>query len=219
MDDTLIDTQNCITKPKLKRALELVIKKGFVLKKSFDEEIKTLFALDEKSQNAKEALQHFFGKSQKNHPFLQMAKEYVYFSQVENQIINANPYVLDTLEKMTQKHTLALVTMGDRNRQLCKLKKAGIDIGLFSKIIITNVEKKHAYLELINAFSYKAEDVLVCGDKYSIDLSPAKELGLKTVQVMWGRGKSQKQHFEKTHFLIDCFKSLIEIVGSYEDKK
>ncbi|NGX31775.1 MAG: hypothetical protein K940chlam8_01156, partial [Chlamydiae bacterium] len=76
-----------------------------------------------------------------------------------------------------------------------------------------------AYLELINAFSYKAEDVLVCGDKYSIDLSPAKELGLKTVQVMWGRGKSQKQHFEKTHFLIDCFKSLIEIVGSYEDKK
>ena len=29
------------------------------------EEIKTLFALDEKSQSAKEALQHFFGKSQK----------------------------------------------------------------------------------------------------------------------------------------------------------
>lgn len=213
LDDTLIDTQNCLTKFKLETALQMVVDQGFRLKKKFNKSVKELIRLNQNSKSAKEALRIFF-KDEVH--FFELAQDHVYNSSIDSYEICANPSVLIVLEELSRNHTLALVTMGDKHRQLVKLKKAGINIDLFSKIVVTNETKLNAYIELVQEFKMDKENTLVCGDKFSIDLLPAIELGLITVQVSWGR---KEENNAQADYLINHFEKLKDIVNIYENKR
>jgi len=67
------------------------------------------------------------------------------------------------------------------------LKKAGIEPSLFSNILIPeDCIKRPAYEALRKQFLNRP--VIVCGDRVSMDLLPAYELGFTTVHMRWGRG-------------------------------
>ena len=84
---------------------------------------------------------------------------------------------------------IALVTGGHPPFQLEKLKKAGIEPSIFSKIAIPEDSiKQPFYREFAKEFLASPADVWVCGDRIPMDLKPAHELGFNTVHMRWGRG-------------------------------
>ena len=79
--------------------------------------------------------------------------------------------------------------MGKPHQQLFKMKNAGIDSTIFSKIVISEREdKKSSYKEVLEELNMPSDRTIVCGDRIKRDLTPAKELGCKTVHMHWGRG-------------------------------
>ena len=98
---------------------------------------------------------------------------------------------LDTLSDLASQHQIALVSMGKPDEQLLKLKNAGIDSTIFSKILISeDRDKKPHYKTILDELGFAPSQTLVCGDRVKRDLSPAKELGCITAHMQWGRGLS-----------------------------
>ena len=96
---------------------------------------------------------------------------------------------LEMLCLLSKNFDLAIVSMGKKEQQLFKLKKAGIDSSFFYKILcIEEGSKKDAYQMLWKEKQIAPDQVIVCGDKVYVDLLPAKELGFWTVHVKKGRG-------------------------------
>jgi FMN phosphatase YigB (HAD superfamily) len=111
----------------------------------------------------------------------------------ENTYLDLPLYPVDgakeILEEFSFTHQLALVTLGKQEFQLAKLKKAGIDSTLFSRIVVGEEKnKKPHYQAILTDFMVEPSRILVCGDRVPIDLTPAKELGFKTIHLRWGRG-------------------------------
>ncbi len=126
--------------------------------------------------------------------------------------IPTTPNAKEILNYFRGSHLLALVTGGHPPFQLEKLEKAGIDRAIFSKIAIPEDSvKKPFYQELIREFSLTPGEVLVCGDRISMDLVPAYELGLTTIHMRWGRGA--KAETEKwVHYAISDLSELKRII-------
>jgi FMN phosphatase YigB (HAD superfamily) len=96
---------------------------------------------------------------------------------------------VEILTELKESHQLALVSIGKTEQQLSKMKKAGIDSTIFSKIIISESrDKKPHYQTIVEALGATPQETVVLGDRISLDLTPAKELGCKTIQMRWGRG-------------------------------
>jgi FMN phosphatase YigB (HAD superfamily) len=99
---------------------------------------------------------------------------------------------------------LALVTGGSPSFQWEKLEKAGIEASIFSKIIIPEDSiKKPFYEGLMREFSEAPANIWVCGDRVSMDLDPAHELGFKTIHMRWGRGRRIKHEPWIDHSISD----------------
>jgi FMN phosphatase YigB (HAD superfamily) len=117
-------------------------------------------------------------------------------------VIPTTPNAKEILNFFAKDHVLALVTGGNPRFQLEKLEKAGIDRSIFSKIAIPEDSiKKPFYQRLIKEFSVSPRDVLVCGDRITVDLLPAFELGMTTVQMRWGRGMHLQKEKWVDHFI------------------
>jgi FMN phosphatase YigB (HAD superfamily) len=107
------------------------------------------------------------------------------------------------------------VTIGKLALQMDKLKKAGIDSRIFSKIAVTEEKNKKPHYQMImDDLGYHSTEVLVCGDRVSLDLAPARELGLKTVKIQWGRGLSSSGYKGEVDYCISELKELKSIVNS-----
>ncbi len=107
--------------------------------------------------------------------------------------IPTTPHAKEILEFYRKSHTLALVTGGHPPFQREKLKKAGIEPSIFSKIAIPEDSIKKPYYEgILKEFSVTPAQVWVCGDRIAMDLMPAYELGFKTIHMRWGRGAQAK---------------------------
>ena len=121
----------------------------------------------------------------------------------------------ELLNDLREQHQLALVTIGTSEKQMEKLKKAGIDSRIFSKISITEQRnKKLHYQMIVDDLGYSPGEVLVCGDRISLDLTPARELGFKTVQMRWGRGLNVSKTCGDIDYSISKISELKGIVSS-----
>ncbi len=121
----------------------------------------------------------------------------------------------ELLHDLGQQHQLALVTVGKQALQMEKLKKAGIASRIFSKIaVIEERNKKPHYQKIVDELGYSSAEVLVCGDRIPIDLIPARELGFKTVQMLWGRGLNSLKSRGDVDYFISKICELKEIVNS-----
>lgn len=127
--------------------------------------------------------------------------------------IDLVPGALECLDYVGNFCDLALVTMGDFNFQIAKMEKAGIQPARFSKLIVgKGSSKKSDYHRILEEFQSLPSDGIVCGDRVSIDLSPAKELGLFTVHFKNGRGKVHSKPVEDIDLSIKTLKELHEVI-------
>jgi putative hydrolase of the HAD superfamily len=188
LDDTLIDTSGCITYYKLEDALHAMVRAGLVLP-DFAGALDLLRRLDRSSESARSALSEFTEILGIGKKYFEIGVQEIYEQLPVDMPIFPLEGAVDLLMDLGQQHQLALVTIGKPTHQMEKLKKAGIDSRLFSKIAVTEESsKKLHYQTIMDDLGYSPAEVIVCGDRISRDLIPAKELGLKAVHMQWGRG-------------------------------
>ena len=188
LDDTLIDTTGSVTPFKFRQCLKHLIEKGscFI---DFEAAYESLLAYNALSLKSVEALSRFISETG-----IDPAQAASVFAELTGPlpaefVVATTPGAKEILSFFHSAHRLALVTGGHPLFQLEKLKKAGLDSSVFSKIHIPEDSiKKPYYQALIKEFSIPPEEIWVCGDRIQMDLVPAHELGCRTIHMRWGRG-------------------------------
>ncbi len=186
LDGTLIDTTGAVIPFKMELCLKKLETLGLPLV-DFSSAYKRLMEINAKSLRSLDALKEFLIECSGEMAWISLLKETLSSPLPDNFAVPTLPFAHEILEELSLTHTLALVTAGSPPFQREKLKKAGIEPGLFSKILIPeDCGKKPSYEALCKQFLKK--EVIVCGDRVEIDLLPAYELGFATVHMRWGRG-------------------------------
>ena len=212
LDDTLIDTTGCLTPMKLELALHRMIKEGLVVP-DFEQALSMLKRLDRQAESARQTLEEFIEIHAFDRKFLQVALEEVYEVVSDDLPVFPMEEAGEVLQELQQEHLLALVSIGNPARQREKLKKAGIDSGLFCKILISEERNKQKPYELLlSGFHYHPEETIVCGDRIALDLTPAKQLGCKTVHMKRGRGVHSRGGEAIVDFTITTLRELQPVI-------
>jgi putative hydrolase of the HAD superfamily len=190
LDDTLIDTTGSITPVKLEQALTKMVEAGLQVG-DFQEALTILKRLDMASESASQTLLEFLEISNAGRKYFDIGYAELYGPLPSDFPVYPLDQALDILSELCSEHQIALVSMGKPEQQLLKLKNAGIDSTIFSKILISeDHDKKPHYKTILDELGFSPSQTLVCGDRVKRDLSPAKELGCITVHMQWGRGLS-----------------------------
>ncbi|MBY0528675.1 MAG: HAD family hydrolase [Rhabdochlamydiaceae bacterium] len=214
LDDTLIDTSGCITPVKLEDALRRMVEKGLELP-DFEDGLELLKRLDSTAESSSRSLAEFLEILNADSSLLEVGIKEVYENIPEDLPVFSLEGAKEVLNELALEHQLALVTIGKPVQQMAKLKKAGIDSGLFSKIAVSEERnKKIYYKKIIEDLGYSSSEVAVCGDRIPIDLAPARELGCKTIQIRWGRGLNSTGFKSDVDYVISHLKELKEIISS-----
>lgn len=187
-------------------------KRGLVLP-HFEEALSLLQRLNEQANSAKEALVDFLSIVNGDLGLLEWALQEVYESDLGDLSLHALGGAATLLKNLHPLHTLAVVTTGKPSIQMQKLKRSGIDSSLFSKILVTEKgDKGPLYKELLEEFSLPAKRGLVCGDRIWRDLSPAKQLGMRTALILWGRGLNAPLPSPDVDFVLSSLSEVEKIV-------
>ncbi len=211
LDDTLIDTSGTITPFKLKECLERLVEEGLEVG-DFSQAYRELVDLNRKNLKTKDTIHQFVKSKGGDERLIQAANETLTSPLPPNFVIPTTPHAKEIIAFFNQKAKLALVTGGHPPFQREKLKKAGIEPSVFSKIAIPEDSVKKPYYEgLIKEFSVHPGQVWVCGDRIGMDLLPAYELGFRTVHMRWGRGM-QTETEKWVHYSISDLSELKGII-------
>lgn len=212
LDDTLIDTSGCITPVKLEDALLCMQGAGLALP-NFSEAVEMVKRLDESSESARQTLSEFLEICGADQKYLEIGVKEIYENISLDIPVFPLEQALEVLIQLGAVHQLAIVTMGKPHQQLHKMKKAGIDTTLFSKIVVSEDQtKKPHYQSIVEELGFSSRDVVVCGDRIRTDLAPAKELGFKTVHVRWGRGRNSAGAKSDVDYTVSELPEIIEII-------
>lgn len=217
LDDTLIDTSGSIVPYKLHKALQAMINRGLVVD-HFHKALEILKMIDAYSESTLHALKEFLEiHDVPQEKFLEVACHEVYHSQDFEQDVLPTKGAIETLFDLSKKHSLAIVSAGVLDIQLEKMKKAGIDTSIFSRIVVCKEGgKKQYYEQILGDLKFQPRDVVVCGDRIIRDLSPAKALGCFTIHMKWGRGLRQKREAQEIDFSIASLDQLKSIILQLE---
>jgi len=198
-------------------ALQKMVQEGLQLE-SKEEALDLLRRLDRGAESARAALSEFIEILGADDRFFQIGVQEVYGELPPDIAVFPQSEALETLAELKESHQLALVSYGYPQQQLLKMKKAGIDSTIFSKIIISeDRNKKPHYQTIVEELGFTPQETVVCGDRIVIDLSPAKELGCKTVHMRSGRGLyAASTSKEDADFTISELKQIREIIAQYD---
>ncbi len=209
LDDTLIETSKCLTPLYLKLAFDSMSQVGL---DSSEESFTQLLALNKKAISSRFAIEQFLGTHSNKEEILAAGLEALKTPLPKNAVIELVPGALEVLDALKKQHDLALVTKGDSLLQLQKMEKAGIQPGQFSKLIVGSApSKKFDYQRVLEELDVAPSEAIVCGDRVSVDLTPAKELGVYTVHFRNGRGLVHCEPKESVDLTIETLKELQEV--------
>lgn len=187
LDDTLIDTSGSVTPFKLGEALVAMERAGLNLSAGAMDE---LVALNRVLPKTKESVRQFALRRGGGEAVVAAGLAALSSPLPDGFQVRLRPGAKEILEYCRGRHTTALVTMGHAPFQREKFKKAGLDESLFSTIAIpADSIKKSVFQSLVERWKAPPREVVVIGDRIDLDLEPARELGLITVHVRWGRGQ------------------------------
>jgi FMN phosphatase YigB (HAD superfamily) len=219
LDDTLIDTSGSILPGVLKNALQEMEGVGLTMA-NFNCYYSELLRLNTFHTSSKDALKEFVEINRAPKDCLDVALDAVYESPVFEETIHPVEDAVEVLSDLSKSHPLVLVTKGKETIQREKMKRAGISTEFFTRLYFCEEgEKKKIYQKVSEEMGISPLNALVCGDRISLDLTPAKMLGYKTVQIKWGRGLGNtgfKNHVDYTILHLKELKNLLEtfkIVG------
>jgi FMN phosphatase YigB (HAD superfamily) len=192
LDDTLIDTSGVITPFQLKNVLRILVE-THQISGDFEQNYKELLAINQMMKSSQDSLAHFIESKGGNMASCGLAIETLRAPLPDHLHIPTTPNAKEILTFLKKFSILACVTIGHPVFQEQKLKKAGLDTGLFSRIAVSeNRGKRPYYQELAGQFAASPKEVWVCGDRVDADLVPAHELGFHTIHMRWGRGLLEK---------------------------
>lgn len=221
LDDTLIDTSGCITTIKLEDALHQMVGSGLTVP-DFACALEQLKRMNTAAESARHAVAEFLEIQGADSKYLEIATKEIYENFSHDLPLFPFDSVIEILKVLSEFHNLALVTAGTESYQQWKLKKTGIDSALFSKIVVCDPgTKKIHYLQVMEELGFSSNDVVVCGDRVSMDLAPAKELGLRTIHIRKGRGRKAPLLSEDIDHTIHEFHEILDVIslfGKYDNK-
>jgi putative hydrolase of the HAD superfamily len=169
--------------------------------------------MDLASESARHTLRHFLEFVGGDLSLLAAGEKAVYGELSPDLRVAPLEGAAEVLENLRKRHKLALVSIGNPHKQLLKMKSAGLDSTIFSKIVISETEDKTpAYREVLEALNVAPSQTVVCGDRVKRDLLPAKELGCRTIQMRWGRGLCLTSDSAGVDFIIDRPAQIQEII-------
>ena len=214
LDDTLVDTSGCITPIKLEDALHKMVAAGFQVPHFLDA-LEQLKRIDAAAGSAREAIAEFLEIHDGVLKYYDIAIKEVYETFFSDLPIFTFDGVIETLKTLSEWHYLAVVTAGFFDYQQWKLKKTGIDSSIFSKIVVCESgDKKIHYKKIVEELNFLPKDVIVCGDRVDKDLTPAKDLGFRTIRMKKGRGRKSFKFSRDVDYTINEFYEILEVVAS-----
>lgn len=216
LDDTLIDTSGSILPGVLKKALKEMEGVGLTLA-NFNRSYEELLRLNTYHVNSGEAIREFLEINKAPIHCLDVALNAVYENPVFEGPIQPVEDAVDVLKELSSSHPLVLVTKGKESIQREKMERAGISSQFFTKLhFCTDGNKKKIYKKVSEEMGISPLNALVCGDRISLDLTPAKELGYKTVQIKWGRGLGNTGFKKDVDYTILYLKELIDLLETFK---
>ena len=217
LDDTLIQTTESITLPKLRLLHKGLVFNGLDVNDP-KYSLENLEHLNAISLSAKEALSIFLKDLPQN--IFEQALDEIY-GPIPNEIsVELVRGVTTVLPRLKFVYKLFVITLGKKELQLEKMKKAGMDFSIFSNIIVTEGSKKPLYQKILENESISPQQIVVCGDRVERDLLPGKELGFSTVLMKQGRGKILQGSKEYVDYEVNDFYELENILkGEKNDHK
>ncbi len=208
LDDTLLQTSEVTTPYCLHKVAEKLAQNRIEQKDFFED----LISLHTASYSSKETLHKFFQKHPAKKKFHFEIAKFLYEDLSKEAPVIPYPEVKKNLFYLAKANTLFIVSKGELPIQLEKLKKAGIDRELFSKIVVSsNEDKMDSYQQIVRMAPMNRAEILAVGDRPVLDLKPAKELGCTTVHIKRGRGKGLESNYHD--FIIDHLDQLMDIVN------
>lgn len=204
LDDTLIETSKDLF---LKRYRDLFFQLDL-------DGFSNFLQINKTSVSSLVALKQFFFERNLPPTLFQDAKDILDSPLPFDWNIRPTSHALPLLQKLTHTHTLALVSYGMKNRQLEKMKKAGIQNHLFSTILCVDApgKKGDAYAHLLQKYTCAPKRSLVCGDRVVYDLVPASALGMTTVHYPHGRGSNLSYDDFTPDFIIKKLSGLYPVI-------
>ena len=210
LDDTLIDTSGSVTPVFLRKTIKSLIKNG--LKIDENSAFEKIIKIDKKSISSTQTVKNFLLKIDANKFFYDIALKAMKDINHDDIKIFTLKNAKSTLKYLSNFHKLAIVTAGDEKFQFYKIKKAGIDTSIFSKIVVAkDGDKEPYYKKIIEELKTDVKKSFVCGDRVKIDLLSAKKIGCKTIHMKWGRGKNIFNKKEDSKLVDYTINSLEEI--------
>lgn len=211
LDDTLINTDDCIVPIMYREALRAMVNAGLKVD-SFEDALELIKQIDQTSPSGEAALAGFLNTIGAEDTFLAAGIKR-YYEDISVPFIDRLEGANEIIRFLRQNHQLALVTKGVQEQQWMKIKMSGINHHCFSKIIVVeNGSKKEHYQKVLEELNYSPSQACVCGDSFERDLLPAKELGMKTILMRWGRGKKVPPDETEIDYCISELKEIKNIL-------
>lgn len=101
---------------------------------------------------------------------------------IAQQPVQLLPYVEDTLQYLSQRHQLVLVTKGDHAEQSGKVKRSGLQKH-FSAVEIVPEKTPQHYRDLVEKHTFPINRTWMVGNSPKSDINPALAAGLNAVFV------------------------------------
>ena len=142
---------------------------------------------------------------------------YYVFPKVKG--IKLFPGVPALLKKLRKKHKLALITFGVLEKQQEKIKVLKVapyfDFVVNDYKIKLKQDKADSFLDVMEKFKLKAEEIAVVGDNPKNEIEVGNKLGMTTIRVLQGKFKdyAPKSDFERADFNV---KKVTEVDGVLE---
>ena len=124
--------------------------------------------------------------------------------------------VAETLETLSQNHTLVLVTKGDLLHQETKLAASGLG-ELFWRIEIVSEKDVPTYERILRRHDIAARDFVMVGNSVRSDVLPVLELGAKAVHVPYHiTWELEQAAVDDASFpTIPTLRDLVSLVGNW----
>jgi len=101
---------------------------------------------------------------------------------IAQQPVQLLPYVEDTLQYLSQRHQLVLVTKGDHAEQSGKVKRSGLQKH-FSAVEIVPEKTPQHYRDLVEKHTFPIDRTWMIGNSPKSDINPALAAGINAVFV------------------------------------
>ena len=90
--------------------------------------------------------------------------------------------VEETLDYLSARHDLLLLTKGDREEQLLKVERSGVE-RFFRRVVVVHEKDVAVYQQVLRQLQFEAKDTWMIGNSPRSDINPALAAGLNAVYI------------------------------------